>query len=129
MRRFSRRDFLRALGLTGGSALLSKLLAACNLPLKSAAPSPGQAPATGIPGQLPSGKADVIYTNGTVLTMDQNSSVAQAIALQGEKILAVGSNQDVDQERGAGTAVIDLEGRTLLPGFIDCHSHIIFSAP
>lgn len=135
MKRFARRDFLRVLGWAGGALGMERVLAACNLPLTPEASSPTGGPpeapsvASGAPGVVASGEADVIYTNGTVLTMDQNSSIAQAIALQGEKILAVGTSQDVDRERGGHTSVIDLAGRTLLPGFIDCHSHIIFSAP
>lgn len=129
MRLFSRRDFLRALGIAGGSAILSRLLAACNLPVGAGGRvGPTSAPSAA-PAQLPGGSADVIYTNGAVLTMNPGSEVAEAVAIQGDRILAVGSRSDVESQRGSRTALINLQGRALMPGFIDCHSHIIFSSP
>jgi len=129
MKPFSRRDFLRALGLAGGSAFLSRLLAACNLPLGAAAPTAAETPASSGPLLLPAGTADVIYTNGPVLTMNSGNEVAEAIAIRGGQVLAVGRKADVEAERGTQTTVIDLQGHAIMPGFIDCHSHIIFNSP
>jgi predicted amidohydrolase YtcJ len=69
--------------------------------------------------------ADVIYYNGTILTMEKDNPSAQAIAIKGDKILAVGNESDVMNLKGDGTNLIDLNGMTLTPGFIDSHAHRI----
>lgn len=69
--------------------------------------------------------ADVIFTNANVITMDPSIPSAQAVAIRGETILAVGGPQDMDGLRGPNTRLIDLGGRTLVPGFIDAHQHRI----
>src|SRR5512143_457063 len=134
MGHFSRRDFLRTLGIGAGSLTISRLLAACNLsqPVRPALPASAatlSVPAAPPGTSLPAGAADAIYTNGTVLTMDAGRTIAEAIAISGEKILSVGPASAVLQLSGPNSAIIDLRGRTLMPGFIDAHSHIIFSAP
>jgi len=68
--------------------------------------------------------ADVIFHNGKVLTVDKDFSIAEAVAVSGNKIAAVGKNQDVLQLAGPNTLKIDLQGRTLVPGLIDTHLHI-----
>ena len=73
-------------------------------------------------------QADLIYHNGTILTME-NGAVASAIAVQDEFILEVGSDEEVLAYSGPDTALIDLEGRTLMPGFVDPHSHIFANWP
>lgn len=69
--------------------------------------------------------ADVIYYNGEILTMEKSRPTAQAIAIKGDKILAVGNESNVMEFKGSGTKLIDLKGLTLTPGFIDSHSHRI----
>jgi predicted amidohydrolase YtcJ len=69
-------------------------------------------------------QADMILHNGKVLTVDANFSVAQAVAVQGNKIAAVGTDAAVLAMKGPNTKVIDLKGRTLIPGLIDTHMHI-----
>ncbi len=69
--------------------------------------------------------ADRIYTNGTILTMEKGQPNAQAIAIKGDRILAVGSESEVMQFNGEGTELIDLNGMTMTPGFIDSHAHRI----
>jgi predicted amidohydrolase YtcJ len=69
-------------------------------------------------------RADLVLRGGTVLTLDRSSSVAQAIALHGERIAAVGSNADVSTLIDAGTQVVELAGRTLMPGLTDGHAHL-----
>ncbi|MCR5876454.1 amidohydrolase [Phenylobacterium sp. J426] len=66
--------------------------------------------------------ADLVLINGKVITVDANATVAQAVAVKGNRIVAVGG--DVSAWRGPQTRVIDLKGRPLLPGFIDAHSHV-----
>ena len=69
------------------------------------------------------GKADVIVTGGKLLTMDPAHAQAEAMAISGVHILAVGSNDDVRNLAGPKTKVIDATGLTVTPGFIDAHSH------
>ena len=68
--------------------------------------------------------ASLILINGKIVTMDAAGSGAQALAVGGDKILMVGSNRDVESLRGPNTRVIDLQGRVVLPGFIDTHIHL-----
>jgi predicted amidohydrolase YtcJ len=67
--------------------------------------------------------ADVVLVNGTVLTVDANDSAAQAVAIAGGKIVAVGTNDAIRSRVGPATQVIDLRGRTATPGLIDTHVH------
>lgn len=67
--------------------------------------------------------ADTVYTNATVITMDPADRLVEAVAVAGERITAVGSAAEVSAAAGPDARVIDLGGRTLLPGFIDAHSH------
>jgi hypothetical protein len=74
---------------------------------------------------VPSGGAgDVIFHNGLLLTMDGDQPTAEAILVRGERIEAVGINSEVLALRQASTTVIDLGGLTLMPGFVDAHSHM-----
>jgi len=67
--------------------------------------------------------ADLVLVNGHVLTVDSSDSVADAVAVKGNLIQAVGANEDIYELVGPGTEVIDLRERTLLPGLIDSHMH------
>ena len=69
-------------------------------------------------------KADIILHNGKILTVDRNFSTAEAVAITGNKISAVGADQDVMKLAGPNSTVIDLKGRTVIPGLIDTHAHI-----
>ena len=68
---------------------------------------------------------EVIYHNGVVLTMDVGLPRAEAVAVRNGRILAVGTDEDVLALRKDPTRVVDLGGRTVLPGFIDSHAHWI----
>lgn len=68
-------------------------------------------------------RASKIYVNGTILTVDALNSRAQAVAVSDQYILAVGTNERVRQYADSSTEIVDLAGKTLLPGFIDAHSH------
>jgi predicted amidohydrolase YtcJ len=69
--------------------------------------------------------ADLVLTNGTVLTLDEEQGTVEALAVAGDTILAVGSASEIEAYSGADTRVIDLEGRTALPGFIEGHGHFM----
>ena len=69
--------------------------------------------------------ADTILVNGKILTVDTQFSTREAIAIRDGKITALGSNSDVRKQAGPRTRVIDLQGRTVIPGFIDSHIHAI----
>ena len=69
------------------------------------------------------GPADLIIQGANVLTMDSAIPSATAIAVRGQHILAVGSDADVSNLKGADTKVLDARGQTVTPGFIDAHSH------
>ena len=69
------------------------------------------------------GPADLIVTGATVHTMDPGNPLATALAVRGQHILAVGSDDDVSNLMGSNTKIIDARGQTVLPGFIDAHSH------
>src|SRR5712691_4924163 len=68
--------------------------------------------------------ADLLLINGRVLTMDVHNSVVQAVAVRDGKIVTVGTNAAVEPLAGAATQVIDLDGRTAMPGLTDCHVHL-----
>ena len=72
--------------------------------------------------------ASLVFMDGNVLTMDDKRTVARAVAISGNSIVAVGSNQDVQPYIGTGTKVVHLYGKTLMPGFIDAHIHPIQGA-
>ena len=73
-------------------------------------------------------KADKIFLGGDIITVDDNNPEAQAVAVRNGKILVIGSETEVLKYEGSNTEVIDLKGNTLLPGFIDIHTHPILSA-
>ena len=70
------------------------------------------------------GLATLIVTNGKVLTMDEARPRAEAVALQGERVLAVGTTDEIAALAGAGCRVIDAGGATVLPGLIESHLHL-----
>lgn len=68
--------------------------------------------------------ADLVLRGGQVITVDLQNRIAEAVAVTGNRITAIGSNQEISGLVGPQTKVIELNGRTLLPGFIDAHSHV-----
>jgi predicted amidohydrolase YtcJ len=70
----------------------------------------------------------LIFYNGVVLTMVRAAPRAQSLAVRGGKILAIGEEGHVLGHQGPETILVDLDGRTLMPGFVDPHSHILSSA-
>jgi predicted amidohydrolase YtcJ len=70
--------------------------------------------------------ADLILWNGKIITVDADSTIAQAVAVKDSLILAVGSNSEMMTYKGPGTDVRDLNGRTVTPGMIDSHLHLMY---
>ena len=68
---------------------------------------------------------DMVLLNGKIVTVDDFFSIQQAVAIQGERIAAVGSNEAIQVLVGTETVVVDLDGRTVIPGLIDNHNHVI----
>lgn len=71
---------------------------------------------------------DIIFHNGKIVTVDARFSIAQAVAVRGDRIVATGSNQAVLAKAGPSTRKIDLRGRTMLPGLTDSHTHAVDAA-
>lgn len=72
-------------------------------------------------------KAEIILVNATIHTMDPSNPRAEAVAIGGGRFLAVGANHEVLNLASAGVKRVDLAGRTVLPGFIDAHTHVASS--
>ncbi|SFF17804.1 hypothetical protein SAMN05428981_1221 [Bacillus sp. OV194] len=70
-------------------------------------------------------KADVVFINGEVITVDERNTVVEAVAVKSNRIVIVGSNEEVKDCIGSQTEIFDLQRKTLLPGFIDSHLHLI----
>jgi len=69
--------------------------------------------------------ADYVFVNGEVVTINPDDEVAEAVAVEEEKVLAVGTAEEILSLRGPQTRVVDLKGNSLLPGFIDSHLHML----
>jgi len=72
--------------------------------------------------------ADTILFNGKIVTVDENFTIAQAVAINGERIETIGSDSEVLRLSGPNTSKIDLQGKTVLPGLIDAHLHPLDAA-
>ncbi len=119
--------------------IISLFLAACKpgIPASPTMSAPASQPpadqfpqstTTGTPIKPPAEPADLIFHNGVVLTMEPDHWRAQALAIQGEQIVAVGSDEQILALQGPDTLAIDLQGRTIMPGFVDAHSHLLGDA-
>lgn len=72
--------------------------------------------------------ADKVFTNGKVYTVNKAQPWAEAVAVKGNKIVFVGSAEEADQFIGSETETTDLKGKTMMPGFVSAHDHLIASA-
>jgi predicted amidohydrolase YtcJ len=71
---------------------------------------------------------DLVLINGKIVTVDDRFTIAQALAIRGPQIIKVGTTAEIDALKGPATRVIDLGGRTVIPGLIDNHSHWVRAA-
>lgn len=89
-------------------------------PATAAAPGAPADPNAAPPAPPPPPLSDIILTNGDIITLDDKRPSAQAIAIKGTKIIAVGKSKDIlARWKSEGTEVVDLAGKTVVPGFID----------
>jgi predicted amidohydrolase YtcJ len=72
--------------------------------------------------------ADLVVLHGRIYTADSKQLWAQALAIRGDKIIAVGDDRSIGKLRGPATTVIDAAGQLVLPGFVDCHIHFMDGA-
>ena len=71
------------------------------------------------------GRADVILLGAKIITSETKQTTAEAVALAGERILAVGATAEIRRLAGPNTRIVDLHGRTVIPGLIDAHVHLL----
>lgn len=107
-RKLSRRKFIES----------SSALAAVGLGLPTQSALAAATPAT-----LQSAAPDYVILNARVLTVDNNQPTAEAFAVKGDRFIAVGSSSDIRNLATSSTEIIDAEGMTITPGFIDAHTH------
>ncbi|HEY1308545.1 MAG TPA: amidohydrolase [Vicinamibacterales bacterium] len=69
--------------------------------------------------------ADLVLSNGKIVTVDDRFTIAQAVAIKGNRIVAVGANQEIDRLAAPSARRINLRGRTVIPGLIDNHNHLL----
>jgi predicted amidohydrolase YtcJ len=92
-------------------------------------PTPTDQPTSAPPEVIATGSSpDLIFYNGVILTMRDSPEQVEALALSGEKILAMGSEAEILPTADSSTVMVDLEGRTLMPGFVDPHTHLFNDA-
>ena len=70
-------------------------------------------------------QADLVLTNGKIITVDERFTIGQAVAIAGDRIVAVGSNDEINRLAGPAARRIDLRGRSVVPGLIDNHLHLL----
>jgi predicted amidohydrolase YtcJ len=110
-----RRHLLQAIGAAGTLGMLS------NGP---STPAQAQANTSTVPASAARGAADLVLKNGKIITVDAAFTIAQAVAIAGDRIVAVGPDTAMTSQIGPATQVIDLAGKTVIPGIIDGHAHM-----
>src|SRR5262245_42872510 len=112
-----RRDFLKGAS-AAGTAVAAALASGRTVPAAAqTAPPPASVDVTVVP-------ADLVLKNGNVVTVDTTFTIAQAIAIARDRIVAVGPDAAMAAHTAPGTRVIDLKGKTVIPGLIDGHAHM-----
>jgi len=115
------------------------LLHACSSPAVDASPAavpalptespiPPEPPLPATPMRPPQEPADTIFYRGNIITMDRGQPLVEALAIRGNLIQAVGFNEEILVYQGEATILIDLQGKTIMPGITDGHSHYVRNA-
>jgi hypothetical protein len=84
------------------------------------------APPALLRGQRP--VPDLVLVNGKIVTVDERFTIAQSVAIRGDRVIAIGTTQAMTTLAGPATQRIDLQGRTVIPGLIDNHNHLLRAA-
>jgi predicted amidohydrolase YtcJ len=109
----SRREFFKGAGAVSGMLAVGSI-ASCSSPVSQTVRKDA--------------KADAIYHGGPILTMTKDGDRAEALAVMNGRIIAVGALAEVMARKGTDTKLIDLRGKTLMPGFFDPHSHVVLQS-
>jgi predicted amidohydrolase YtcJ len=111
---------MKTLKLATSALVLAAVLGGCG---QEQPPSDAATPAA-----TPTGPATTVFINGDIVTVNDAQPTAEAVAVRDGKILAVGTRASVEKQAGDNVELRDLQGHTLLPGFIDTHGHISYTA-
>ena len=114
----------RALSLSLSPAAPGRRAAALALAMAAAMSAAGACGGAPVQGDGEVGRADLVLVGGAIMTMDPQRPQASAVAVRGDRLVAVGSDADVRAWVGTGTRVIDLHGRGVTPGLTDTHAHL-----
>ena len=111
------------------SVLVLLMLATLTLSASSASPAPTIPKSIGVehggpPSKCQSLDPDLIMFNGKIITVDEDFSIAKAVAIKDDKIICVGSTKDILKLKGRDTKTLDLKGAIVLPGINDTHCHL-----
>src|SRR3954470_12656072 len=101
--------------LAAVGALLAVATAVASIRAQQAASSP----------EATARQADLILVNGKIVTVDERFTIAQAVAVRGDRIVAVGTSADIGRFAGPNTRRVDLGGKAVIPGLIDNHMHLL----
>jgi predicted amidohydrolase YtcJ len=112
-----RRFFLKAAGAAGTAGMLSG-------GLTGAGQSQAQASLPALPARAGGAPADLVLKNGKIITVDSAFTIAQSVAIAGDRIVAVGPDAAMAALAGPATRVVDLNGKTVIPGITDGHAHM-----
>ena len=109
----------------GRRSFVTTALACVSVGIPAAANAAAAQPAKAAPSD---GSASTVFRNGAVYTVSSDKPWAEAVAVAGDRIVAVGSDDDMQKFISAGTEVIDLDGQMLMPGFVEGHTHPFLGA-
>lgn len=120
--RLSRRDFPKCAALGAGGLFLGGVEHRTELALSALSPAKPRTRA--LPPLSTDATINVILVNGRVVTMDARNTIAQAVAISGDRIFQTGTDDAIRALAGPQARIIDLRGRTVTPGLVDARNHV-----